>query len=149
MPAKTAKKASAKKTAKKAAKPTVRLERKIRPGFISHTELVSTDPAATKNWAATTFGWKFDNSMAMPDGGMYHMWSFGENQGGGIRGKNGPEMPGTIAYVEVPDIKAAYAKALKAGAKEMLPPMSIPGSGGWMAIVSAPGGPAVGLWGTK
>ena len=36
------------------------------------------------------------------------------------------EMPGTIAYVEVPDIKAAYAKALKSGAKEMLPPMSIP-----------------------
>jgi predicted enzyme related to lactoylglutathione lyase len=77
------------------------------------------------------------------------MWQFGDNQGGGIRQPNGPEGPGAVPYVEVPDIKAAHAKAIQAGATEMMPPTSIPGSGGWISIVQAPGGPAIGLWGTK
>ncbi|MEA3190938.1 MAG: uncharacterized protein QOD77_1520 [Thermoplasmata archaeon] len=147
--AKPAKSAKAAKPVRKAApkKAAVQATRKIRPGFISHTELVSSDPAATKAWAAATFGWDI-SSMPMPGGSPYHMWRFNEGQGGGIRANNPPEAPGTIAYVEVPDIKAGFAKALKGGAREMLAPMAIPG-GGWMAIVQAPGGPAVGLWGTK
>lgn len=143
-------KAAARKTAKKAArKPATPAARAIRPGFISHTELASADPAATKAWAIKAFGWKFGDAMPMPDGSLYHSWSFGESQGGGIRANQPPEAPGTVPYVEVKDIQAAYAKALKEGAAEMMPPMSIPGSGGWIAIVKAPGGPAIGLWGTK
>lgn len=137
---------AARKSARKAAP---RTERKIRPGFITHTELVSSDPAATKTWAVKAFGWKFGDSMPMPDGSTYHMWQFGEDQGGGIRPPSGPEGPGTVPYVEVPDIKAAHAKALQAGATEMMPPTAIPGSGGWISVVQAPGGPAIGLWGTK
>lgn len=122
---------------------------KVRTGFISHTELVSADPAATKAWAATTFGWKFGQPIKMPDGDAYDMWNVGDDQGGGIRRNQGPEVPGTIPYVEVADIKAGFAKAIKAGATEMLGPMPIAGSNGWMAIVVAPGGPAVGLWAPK
>lgn len=151
---------SARKTSKRAktTRPAARktpsanpsgMDRKIRPGFISHTELVSADPAATKEWAIRSFGWTFGDSMPMPDGSTYHMWQFQGGTGGGIRPPSGPEAAGAVPYVEVPNIKAAYDKALKAGASEMMPPMQVPGSGGWIAIVKAPGGPAIGLWGLK
>ena len=147
---------SAKKGARKSARPARKAskstgpsaQRKVRPGFISHTEIASADPPATRAWAEKVLGWKF-STMPMPDGSQYHMWDFGDQTGGGIRGNNGPEPPGTIPYCEVPDIKAAHAKAVKAGATEMMPPTSIPGSGGWISIVQAPGGPAIGFWGQK
>ena len=81
--------------------------------------------------------------------GPYHMWSFGGNSGGGIRLNNPPEGPGSVPYCEVPDIKSAYARALKAGATGMFPPDEIPGGNGWIAIVQAPGGVAIGFWGPK
>jgi predicted enzyme related to lactoylglutathione lyase len=118
--------------------------RKIRPGFISHTELASNNPTATKAWCEKVLGWKFGDSMPSPNG-PYHVWSFGENAGGGIRNTNPGEPGGTIPYAEVPDIKAAFAAAKKAGASEMLAPMEIPG-GGWMAVVQAPGGVPIGFW---
>lgn len=150
-PAKKASRTAARKPAARkpaAKKPTPPAQRKLRPGFISHTELVSADPPATKAWLESVLGWKF-SSMPMPDGSQYHMWDFGDRMGGGIRGVTGPEPPGTVPYCEVPDIKAAHAKAVKAGAKEMVPPTSIPGSGGWISVVQAPGGPAIGFWGEK
>ena len=140
-------KTAARKTAAK--KPSGPMDRKVTPGFISHTEIASANPAATKEWAVKSFGWKFGESMPMPDGSTYHMWTYPQGTGGGIRSNNPPETPGTVPYVEVSDIKASYAKALKNGANEMMPPTQVPGSGGWIAIVQAPGGPAIGLWGTK
>lgn len=138
-----AKKGAAKKTAarKPAASKTL--------GTIAHTELVSADPAATKTWAKKTFSWTFPKPMVMPDGSEYHMFRTSPTTGGGIRGHMSPEQPGTIPYVEVANIKNAYAKALKNGAKEMLPPTAIAGNMGWMAIVHAPGGIAIGLWSEK
>ena len=135
---------------KKAAakKPAAPAHRKIRQGFISHTELASSDPVATKRWCQEVLGWKFGPSMPTP-GGDYHMWSFGDTSGGGIRNNNPPETPGTIPYCEVKDINASFAQALKAGATEMMPPTEIPGAGGSIAIVQAPGGVAIGFWGTK
>jgi predicted enzyme related to lactoylglutathione lyase len=136
----------AKKAAPKKSAGTTMAERKVRPGgFISHTELASTDPDATRTWAEEAFGWKF---MTMPTpNGPYHMWRFAENQGGGIRSNNPPESPGSIPYVEVADIKRSFDKAVKAGGTPMMPPEEIEGGMGWIAIVQAPGGPAVGLWG--
>jgi predicted enzyme related to lactoylglutathione lyase len=127
--------------------PQSMVTRKIRPGgFISHTELASTDPAATRTWAEKALGWKFLDPLPTPQG-PYHMWRFGEAQGGGIRATNPPETPGTVPYVEVEDIQKAFDKAVKAGANPMLPPEEIEGGMGWIAVVQAPGGPAVGLWG--
>ena len=134
------KSSSAKKTAAAPA-------RKMRQGFISHTELASTNPAATKAWCQDVLGWKFSPPMPMPSGD-YHMWSFGDNVGGGIRSNNPPEHAGSVPYAEVRDIKAAYAKAVRAGATPMMPPDEIPG-GGWIAIVMAPGGVQFGFYGTK
>ncbi len=81
--------------------------------------------------------------------GPYHMWRFANGTGGGIRSNNPPEVPGTIPYCEVADIKATFAQALKAGATEMFRPEPLPGGIGWIAIVSAPGGVAIGFWSLK
>lgn len=124
------------------------LSRKIRPGFVSHTELASSNPPATKQWGEKTFGWSFGEPMTTPQG-PYHSWKFEGNQGGGIRGTAPGENPGTIPYAEVEDIKASFKAAVKNGAKEMVPPTEIPGGNGWIAVVQAPGGVPIGLWGTK
>src|SRR6267143_5643378 len=76
--------------------------RKIRPGYISHTEIASANPGATKVWLQEVLGWKFLEPMPTPNG-PYHMWTFGNNTGGGLRTNNLPETPGSIPYVEVVD----------------------------------------------
>lgn len=124
------------------------MPRKIRDGVITHTELASADPAATRKWCEAALGWKFGQSMPTP-GGPYHMWQFPTGTGGGIRANNPPETPGSIPYCEVRDIRAAYSRALEAGASAMMPPEEIPGGMGWIAIVAAPGGVAIGFWAQK
>lgn len=148
MATRSTKKRSGKKAAKKKKAAKRPPARKIRPGFISHTELASSDPGATVTWAKKALGWKFGPAMPTP-GGPYHMWSFGGNQGGGVRSNHPPETPGSVPYVEVASIKAAWDKALRAGATAMMPPDEIPGGMGWIAIVRAPGGPAIGFWAPK
>jgi predicted enzyme related to lactoylglutathione lyase len=117
----------------------------LRPGFISHTELASDDPAATKAWCQKVLGWKFAAPVQIPNG-EYHTWSFQEGTGGGIRQTNPGEPGGSIPYAEVPDIKAAEAASRKAGAKTMMEPTQVPGSGGLICVVQAPGGVPIGFW---
>jgi uncharacterized protein len=142
---KKTKTASRRKTTKRRATPPAR---RIRDGFVSHTDLASTDPAATRRWCEIALGWKFGEPMPTPNG-PYHMWNFGNNIGGGIRSVNPPEAPGTVPYAEVPDIREAYDRAIKAGATPMMSPDEIPGGNGWLAIIQVPGGVTIGLWGPK
>jgi predicted enzyme related to lactoylglutathione lyase len=116
-----------------------------RIGVITHTELASADPAATKAWCEKVLDWQFMQAMPTP-AGPYHMWQFAIGTGGGIRANNPPEVPGSIPYCEVKDIQDTFARALAAGATEMLGPMALPGGMGWIAIVAAPGGVAIGFW---
>jgi len=51
--------------------------------------------------------------------------------------------------VEVVDIQATYQQALASGGKEMVAPDPLPGGMGWIAIVAAPGGVAIGFWAMK
>jgi predicted enzyme related to lactoylglutathione lyase len=106
------------------------------------------DPPATRAWCESVLGWKFGEAVPTPTG-PYDMWRFSIGTGGGLRANNPPEMPGSIPYCEVNDIQTTYSKALVAGATEMLPPMQLQGGMGWIAIVSAPGGVAIGFWGMK
>lgn len=131
--------------ARKAAAPAMPAPR---IGVITHTELASADPPATKAWCQKVLGWKFMEPMPTPTG-PYDMWRFDNDTGGGLRANNPPETPGSIPYCEMADIRSAYSKALAAGATEMLPPMAIPGGMGWIAIVAAPGGVAIGFWAPK
>ena len=154
-----AKKKSAKsKTKRVAKKATARPKRAAaapkaaapwkRQGVITHTELASADPGATKAWCEKVLGWKFGESVPTPNG-PYHMWRFANNTGGGIRSVNPQEPGGSIPYCEVSDIKAIYARSLAAGATGMFEPSPLPNGMGSIAIVGAPGGVAIGFWSAK
>ena len=114
-------------------------------GWITHTELASADPAATKTWCAKVLGWTFKPSFPTP-AGEYHLFTYSDKGGGGIRRNEPPEAPGTIPYVNVADVHVSFAKALREGAEEMLAPEKVM-EGLLIAIVKAPGGVVIGLAG--
>jgi uncharacterized protein len=128
--------------------PTPRTGGGARMNSVTHTELASKDPEATRTWCESVLGWKFNRSVPTPDG-PYFMWQTKMGTGGGIRANNPPEVPGSIPYVEVKDIKAAFNKAIDNGAVEMFGPNKLPGNAGWIAIVAAPGGVPIGFWAEK
>ena len=143
------KKAASKKSASKKRSASRPAASGSRLGVITHTELASADPPATRVWCQKVLGWKFGEPMPTP-GGPYHMWRFeAQGTGGGIRANNPPEAPGSIPYCEVADIQSTYSKALDGGAIEMLRPQALPGGMGWIAIVAAPGGVPIGFWAMK
>ena len=115
-------------------------------GWITHTELASADPAATKVWCAKVLGWTFKPSVPMPGGGEYMLFAYSDKGGGGIRPNNLPEIPGSIPYVHVADTRAAFEKALREGAQEMFAPERVM-EGVTIAIVRAPGGVPIGFSG--
>ena len=114
-------------------------------GWITHTELASADPAATRAWCATALGWTFRPSFPIP-GGEYHLFAYSDQGGGGIRPNSPPEVPGSIPYVHVADARAAFDKAIAAGAEAMLEPTFVM-EGVTVAIVRAPGGVPIGFSG--
>lgn len=114
-------------------------------GWITHTDLASRDPAATKAWCAEVLGWTFQPPFTTP-GGHVHLFAYSAQGGGAVRPVNPPEIPGSLPYVHVADATGAFAKALKAGAEEMMPPTRVM-EGVTVAIVRAPGGVPIGLSG--
>jgi predicted enzyme related to lactoylglutathione lyase len=66
--------------------------------------------------------------------------------GGGIRSNNPPEVPGSVPYVHVADARAAFEKALQAGAEAMFRPERVT-EGVTIALVRAPGGVPIGFSG--
>src|SRR5262249_45006119 len=142
-------------TPKKAAKPRSRKRASPSPpshtptrglyGWITHTELASADPEATRRWCATVLGWTFKPSFPTP-AGDYHLFPYSEKGGGGITKINAPEPPGALPYVHVADVDASFAKALREGAEAMAPPETVM-PGVRVAIVKAPGGVPIGFSG--
>jgi predicted enzyme related to lactoylglutathione lyase len=114
-------------------------------GWITHTELASSDPAATKTWCAKVLGWTFRPSFPTP-AGDYHLFAYSDKGGGGIRSVNPAEPPGTMAFVHVADAKESFEKALREGAEEMLAPHRVM-EGVTIAVVRAPGGVPIGFSG--
>ena len=114
-------------------------------GWITHTELQSNDPLATKAWCAKVLGWKFNQSVPMPNG-EYHLFAFSDKGGGGIRATEAGEAPGSTFTVHVADARDAFAQALSEGAESILPPERIM-EGVTIAVVRAPGGVRVGFSG--
>lgn len=115
-------------------------------GWITHTDLASADPAATKAWASKVLGWTFTMDLPMPGGGAVHLFAYSDKGGGAIRPTNPPEQPGSIPYVHVRDCRAAYDRAIQEGAEEMMAPTRVM-EGVTVAIVRAPGGVPIGFSG--
>ncbi|MGA9838818.1 MAG: hypothetical protein WBF81_03720 [Thermoplasmata archaeon] len=114
---------------------------------MSHIEIASNDPEATRKFLEKAFGWTFH---VLPEMG-YSM--YGRNEGAedasvGIRARTGPESPGSIGYVFVPGIDDAIRSGQAAGAKIIREKTAVPGRG-WVAVSIAPGDIAQGLFQTK
>ena len=114
-------------------------------GWITHTEVFSSDPLATKAWCAKVLGWTFRPSYATPEG-EYHLFAYAKQGGGGIRPVAPEGKPGTMAFVHVADAQESFDQALAEGAEEMLKPTRVM-EGVTIAIVRAPGGVPIGLSG--
>lgn len=114
-------------------------------GWITHTELSSADPLATKAWCAKVLGWTFRPPFPTP-GGDYHLFAYSDKGGGGIREIKPFETPGSTFTVHVADCQESFDKAVREGAEAMMPPTRIM-EGVTIAMVRAPGGVPVGFSG--
>jgi uncharacterized protein len=144
----SARKAATKRARRKSSTATTRSHVPTRGlyGWITHTELASSNPTATKAWCAKVLGWTFKPSMPMPGGGEYHLFAYSDQGGGGIRATNPSETPGSTFTVHVADTRASFEKALREGAEAMVPPTPVM-PGVTIAVVRAPGGVPVGFSG--
>lgn len=147
-PGRSARKTAVKRPRRKSSSSSTRSHEPTRGlyGWITHTELASSDPAATKAWCAKVLGWKFKPSLPMHDGGEYMLFAYSDKGGGGIRPTNPSETPGSTFTVHVENARAAFEKALREGAEPMVPPTQVM-PGVTIAVVRAPGGVPVGLSG--
>src|SRR5690348_11394133 len=114
-------------------------------GWITHTELASDDPQATKAWCAAVLGWTFRPAVPSPNG-EYHLFAYSDKGGGGIRQTHASETPGSMPVVHVADAKASFDRALSEGAQEIMPPTRVM-EGVTVAVVRAPGGVPIGFSG--
>jgi len=114
-------------------------------GHITHTDLASTDPDATRDWCAQVLGWTFQQPFPMPEGD-YHLFSYSDAGGGGVRATTPGEAPGATPSVHVADTDASHAAALAAGAEELQPPTTLM-PGVRVSQVRAPGGVVLGFSG--
>ena len=114
-------------------------------GWITHTDLASTDPAATRAWCSDILGWEFQATFPTARGD-YHLFAYSDAGGGGIRGVADGESPGATPTIHVRDTQDSYDKAVAAGAEPVQPPMRIM-DGVCTAMVRAPGGVLIGFSG--
>lgn len=114
-------------------------------GWITHTELASEDPQATRDWCESVLQWTFQDPFPAPSGD-YHLFSYSESGGGGIRAVGAGEAPGSTPTVHVEDTDQAYEAALAAGAESIDPPTDVM-EGVRVAMVKAPGGVLIGFSG--
>src|SRR5450432_998642 len=115
------------------------------PNPFAHIELSTDDVKKAKKFYQAVFAWKLNDMPAM----AYTMIDVGGGVGGGMQKKPMPEAPNAwLPYVQVDDVKATMAKAIKAGAKPVLEYQDI-GDMGAIGIFTDPAGAALGVWASK
>ncbi len=89
------------------------------PNPFAHIQVSSTDDVKkAKKFYQAVFAWKLNDLPAM----AYTMIDVGGGVGGGMQKKPMPEAPTAwLPYVQVDDVKATIAKAIKAGGSAVLP----------------------------
>ena len=116
-------------------------------GRFSWVELMTTDPIAAKHFYEEVVGW---GATEMTGGPMqYFLFTSGDAPAAGLMGlppdaaaQGAP--PSWLGYVEVPDVDATIAQAVKLGAKVIAPAMDIPQAGRF-AVLQDPQGAAIGI----
>ena len=119
-------------------------------GHFCWNELMTRNVEQAKTFYSETIGWTFD-AMPMPNG-TYWVAKVGDKPVGGIFDISAPEFKPVpeswMGYIEVDDVYARVAKAVKAGAKIMKPAFDIP-KVGRIALLMEPGGGAIGWMTSK
>lgn len=112
-------------------------------GMMAHTELATTDPAATQRFLEKIFGWKFDK-VKTPTGDLRTYRTPGGSQGS-VRPVQPREAPASINYILVKDLDATAEGIRKAGGEIVMPRVDVPGMGSffWFKL---PGGPILACW---
>jgi predicted enzyme related to lactoylglutathione lyase len=115
------------------------------PNPFAHVELNTDDVKKAKKFYQAVFAWKLTD---MPNMG-YTMIDVGGGAGGGMQKKPMAEAPTAwLPYVQVEDVKATMAKAIKAGATPALEYQDI-GDMGAIGIFIDPAGATLGVWASK
>ncbi len=106
-------------------------------------QILSKSPEETASFYASLFGWTVDANNALG----YRQIHTGSNQG--IQGGIWPAPPQAPNFVQlfmaVDDVAASAQKAAALGAKQIIPPTTLP-DGGQMAVLSDPQGMPFALW---
>jgi predicted enzyme related to lactoylglutathione lyase len=109
-----------------------------------HVELATTDLDKAKSFYGKLFDWQLNDVPMGPE--TYTLIGVGEGTGGGMAKAMAPGAPSAwMAYVLVPDIKAATQKAKDLGATIVRDVTEVPGTG-WLTIINDPTGAVLGLW---
>jgi len=111
--------------------------------MLAHTEMVSTDPEATRKFIERVFKWNLEEVKA-PSGNLIRYRTPGGVQGS-IRATRPKESPGTINYILVDDIEETAKRIERAGGEIVMPLVDVPKMGRffWFKV---PGGPVLAAW---
>ena len=109
------------------------------PGTFCWDDLATTDPAAASAFYGAIYGWNVIPPKAGDPHAYWHLKRGGEKDCGGIMKAEGPQPTAWTSYVAVVDVDAAVAKATGLGAKTIVPPMNIPGTGRFSLMIDPTG----------
>jgi predicted enzyme related to lactoylglutathione lyase len=118
-----------------ARKPVIEDASAMTEGQLVHVDLLSNDPAASKEFYRVAFRWKFPPAPF----GDYALWEAPAPPHGGLRKFEAHERPGTIAYLAVDSTEEARQRVVKAGGRVLTEDQEIPGFGRFF-LFEAPGG---------
>jgi len=116
-------------------------ERTPSPGAFFWVELVTPLPDRAVEFYTTVFGYN-DKPMQMENSGTYHALQIGATGRAGILYKDAS--PQWLPYVHVNDTDQALARAVRMGAKELMPATDIPKIGRY-AVIADPEGAALAI----
>jgi predicted enzyme related to lactoylglutathione lyase len=110
-------------------------------GDFTWHELATSDHEAAFAFYSSLFGWSVLQRMDMGANGVYLIFGWNGLQRGGIYTKSAdwPAPPNWVPYAHVPDVDAQFAWAKGEGARELFPPMEVPGGSRVAAIVDPTG----------
>lgn len=105
-------------------------------------EIPADDPDVLQKFYGDMFNWKFEK---IPGGFRYYKIRMGhETVKGGMTARQDPAHT-PVNYVKVESVQASLDKAVKLGARVIVPRKPVP-SAGWFAVVFDPQGNRLGLW---
>jgi predicted enzyme related to lactoylglutathione lyase len=94
---------------------------------VGWNELMTSDPAAARNFYGELFGWTSDDFMPMGENGEYRFWARQGQTIGAVCGEMGSGSKKWRFYIRVPSISAAVEAVKTNGGTVVMGPHEVPG----------------------